>query len=220
MNTFAGRAILALSLALLASCGQRAAPDVAATTAESQASAATHTAPGEWRLIAAESSISFVSIKNNAVAEVHQFTGLSGRLGPEGRVDLQVSLASVATGVEIRDQRLREMLFEVAKFPHADVSLDVDAAQIAALPVGGHAVLKTSFTLSLHGVSTALPAQMRITRTSETAWLVVSERPTIVPATSFELINGVDELRKVAGLQAIASAVPVSFMLTFTRSQN
>jgi polyisoprenoid-binding protein YceI len=207
---------LGMALMLLAGCGQKAAPDAPPAVGAQTAAAPVANAPqGEWSLVPAESLVSFVSVKNNAVAEAHRFTEISGRVSNQGKVELTIKLASVATGIEIRDQRLRDLLFEVATYPAADLTLDVDAAQVMALPVGGHLVLNASATLSLHGQSAALPIEARITRTSDTRWLVTSERPAIVAATNFELINGVEELRKVAGLQAIASAVPVTFTLAF-----
>ena len=207
---------LGIALVLLAACGQKAGPETTpVVSANTAAVPAASTPAGEWSLVPAESLVSFVSVKNNAVAEAHRFTELSGRVSNQGKVEITIKLASVDTGIEIRDQRMRDLLFEVATFPAADLTLDVDAAQVRALPVGGQSLQKASATLSLHGQSTTLPIEARITRTSDTRWLVTSERPAIVTATNFELINGVEELRKVAGLQAIASAVPVTFTLAF-----
>jgi len=45
--------------------------------------------------------------------------------------------------------------------------------------------------------------------------LVVSERPVVISATQFGLAEGVESLRKIAGLPSISVAVPVSFVLSF-----
>ena len=176
-------------------------------------------AAGEWKLVPADSRVSFVSIKNNAIAEVHRFAELTGGVSAEGKVLVEVPLASVATGIEIRDQRMRDLLFDVAKTPKASVTLDVDTQKLRALSPGEHVLLKLAALLTLHGVTYPFPGEARITRTSDSEWLVTSERPSIVETVNFGLINGVDELRKVAGLQSIGSAVPVTFSLTFVSHQ-
>lgn len=171
---------------------------------------------GPLELDAAASRLSFVSIKNNTVAEIHRFTSLTGGVTPEGEGRVEISLDSVQTGIELRDQRLRELLFETAKFPKAVVNLTVDLSAVRALAAGAHVVIDTEARLDLHGIENRLPVSLRITRTGADAWLVTSESPVIVSATNHGLINGVEALRTVVGLQAIGSGVPVSFALRFT----
>lgn len=175
--------------------------------------------PGQWTLASADSRLSFVSIKNNAIAEVHRFKQFSGSMDETGALVIKVPLESVATGIEIRDQRMRELLFEVGKFPEATITAALDAQQIRALRPGEHVVLNVIASLTLHGIDNPLPAEVRITRVSETRWLATSERPMIVEAVNFGLINGVDQLRKVAGLQAIGSGIPVTFTFSFLTAQ-
>lgn len=177
--------------------------------------AATAHAPaaGTLALDAAGSQLSFVSIKNNTVAEVHRFATLSGGVSAQGEARLELALDSVQTGIALRDQRLRELLFETAKFPSATVTLAVDVTAVRALAPGTHQVIQTDARLDLHGQDNRLPVSMRVTRTDAHSWLVTSEQPVIVNATNFGLINGVEALRKVVGLQAIGSGVPVTFAL-------
>ena len=70
--------------------------------------------------------------------------------------------------------------------------------------------------LDLHGLTNRLPAELRITRLDDRTWLVTSEQPLVVDATRFGLINGIDALRQVAGLQAIGSGIPGTLTLQFT----
>lgn len=201
-------------LMAIAACSRQAdGVEPAAADSSPQASAL---ATGEWTLVAPESRLSFVSIKNNAIAEVHVFSQLSGGVDAQGKAELRIPLTSVTTGIEIRDQRLRDLLFEVAKFPEAVITMAVDPSQVRALGLGKHVIVKAGANLQLHGFSNPLPVALRVTRTQQAQWLVTSERPVIVDAVNFGLIQGVDELRKVAGLQAIAGGVPVTFTLIFT----
>ena len=103
-------------------------------------------AHAEWQLDGAASSVHFVSIKNEAIAESHHFNKLDGSISDAGEATLNIDLASVETGIEIRDQRMREMLFEVAQFPRANISMQMDAALLegadrglAAIPVSAAA---------------------------------------------------------------------------------
>lgn len=209
--------IAPLTAALLAACSPGAseppAPTVpAADTAQDERPVEA----GAWRLDSANSRLSFTSIKNNTVTEVHHFDELSGTVDADGNATLQIVLDSVRTGIDIRDQRLREMLFETGRFALATAQLSVDPAAIRALPPGAHLRLRTDVALDLHGLTNRLPAELRITRLDDRTWLVTSEQPLVVDATRFGLINGIDALRQVAGLQAIGSGIPVTLTLQFT----
>lgn len=203
---------------LLMACSPSPQPASAETPAATSPAAAAAVAEGEWRLEAAESRLSFVSIKNNAVTEVHRFRELSGRVDADGNGTLQIVLDSVDTGIEIRDQRMREMLFDTAQFALATARLSVDTEALKTLQPGDHQRLTTEVVLDLHGLSNRIPAELRVTRLDDTAWLVTSEQPLVVDATRFGLINGIDALRKVAGLQAIGSGIPVTVSLVFVTS--
>ncbi len=206
-----------LMAALLVGCspGGGQSPTADASTAP-VAQAAEPVAPGAWRLDGAASRLSFTSIKNNTVTEVHHFEEVSGTVDSDGNATVQIVLDSVRTGIDIRDQRMREMLFETGRFALATAQLSVDPAAVKALAPGEHRLLRTDVALDLHGLTNRLPAELRITRLDDRAWLVTSEQPLVVDATRFGLINGIDALRQVAGLQSIGSGVPVSLTLRFT----
>lgn len=212
------RTALLSSLVLLGACSPRDAatdgppPDSKATQAMTPAPRV----PGSLGLDAAGSRLSFVSIKNNTVAEVHTFDTLRGVVDPQGKVRLEIDLDSVRTGIELRDQRMRELLFETHRFHTAVITLDTDLEAVRALAPGAHRIVPTQAVLDLHGVQNRVPAELRITRVDASTWLVSSERPVIVSATHFGLINGVEALRRVVGLQSIGSGVPVSFTLRWT----
>jgi hypothetical protein len=58
--------------------------------------------------------LSFVSTKAGAVAEVHRFTSLRGGIDARGNVAIAIFLRSIDTLMPIRDERMRELLFEMA----------------------------------------------------------------------------------------------------------
>jgi hypothetical protein len=72
--------------------------------------------------VAADSRVQFVSIKQNTVGEISHFERVSGAVSQDGQVDIRVSLDSVETMIGIRNQRMKEMLFEVGVYPQASIT--------------------------------------------------------------------------------------------------
>jgi len=169
----------------------------------------------EWQLDGAASSVHFVSIKNEAIAESHQFVKLDGRIDDAGEAMLNIDLASVDTGIGIRDQRMRELLFEVAEFPQANITMQIDAALLAGLTAESPQTLSLPLQLAVHGNTTQMNAALLAFVDADGCLHVLSEQPVLVNASDFALVDGINALREVAGLGSIASVVPVSVHLQF-----
>jgi len=174
---------------------------------------------GPWQLDNAQSQISFVSTKAVDVAEVHGFTQLSGAVDDTGAAQITVELASVDTLIPVRDERMRELLFQTQLFPQATISATLDVAKYTGLKSGDSLVSSEQLVLDLHGVSAGFSADMLVTKVTAQRFMVASMRPVIVSAAAFGLADGVEQLREVAGLPNIGGSVPVSFVLTFARAQ-
>lgn len=172
----------------------------------------------DWTLNNEQSQLSFISIKKGDVAEVHRFDQLSGSFGGKGNVELTIQLASVDTAIPIRDERMREMLFNTKAFPTASLSAKVDAAKVLELDAGEMLVTTLQGQLSLHGQSNPVTAELVVARLAAGKLLVSSRKPLIVQAGDFDLLEGVEKLREVAGLSSISRAIPVSFVLTFEQN--
>lgn len=163
----------------------------------------------------AASSLRFVSTKAGVagvggVVEVHRFDRFQGGLDADGTVRLDIDLASVSTGVGIRDERLRTMLFNVAAFPKATFTAKLDAAALAALPASGSVDLDIAGSLALAGQAQPASAQLRVTRLSPQSLQVTSRAPLVVDLQKFGLKSGVEALRDVMGLTFLAAAAPVN----------
>ena len=85
----------------------------------------------DWELQSKTSQLNFISIKNNSIAEVHDFTTLSGSINKKGEAVLTISLPSVETSIGIRNERMKEHLFESKQYPVATfiTFIDMDKAQ-------------------------------------------------------------------------------------------
>lgn len=168
-----------------------------------------------WQLDNAASAFYFLSIKKNSIAEVHTFKRLDGSIGDDGQANLAIELASVQTGVDIRDQRMRDMLFEVSRFAQATAQLQVDPAALKALGPGDQLAVRKETTIDLHGVSKALPVDLLVTRLSDGSLQVQTLKPLLINANDFGLGEGIEALRAVVNLSAIDTVVPVVFNLRF-----
>ena len=172
-------------------------------------------AHAEWTLNGDESTLSFVSTKAINAAEVHGFTALEGGIDESGQASVSIGLASVDTAIELRDERMREMLFETNTFANATITAQIDMAAVAKISTGSLGTMTVMGELTLHGETVSLTFDVVVARLAEGKLLVISQKPVVVGAQQFRLTQGIEKLREVAGLPSISSAVPVSFVLSF-----
>jgi polyisoprenoid-binding protein YceI len=177
--------------------------------------ACTWVANAAWTLDNDASHLSFISIKKDAIAEVHKFSHLSGSINSDGAVKVTIELASVDTAIAIRDERIRELLFQTELFPKASVTAKVDPTKFNQLMPGLYQTDSIQLTLSLHGQSKTIDAQVGVVRLQGGKLLVSTIQPIIIDAADFGLEKGIDALMKIAKLNAISSAVPVTLIFVF-----
>ena len=172
---------------------------------------------GTWSVDTDKSSLSYVSIKSGEVAESNSLSGFSGSVSAQGAANIEIDLATVETKVDIRNERMRDVFFQVADYPTAIVTAQIDPAAFEALGVGQSITQPLEATLNVKGVEAPIGTQVAITRTSENGVLVTSVEPVIVYADALELTEGLAQLQALAGLDSITPAVPVSFSIAFER---
>ncbi|RNJ62599.1 MAG: YceI family protein [Porphyrobacter sp. IPPAS B-1204] len=208
IRQFALSAVLALGLA---ACAEQAkAPTDAAN-------AAAPVTDGAWTLDPAGSRLSYVSIKAGEVAETNRFDTLSGSVSEDGTATLDIDLASVNTGVDIRNERMRDIFFAVADFPKANVTAKLDPAGFAGLAVGQSLTRPLKASVTIKGVSSDVDTEVLVTRVADDRVTVVPTAPVIISTDMFELTDELGELRALAQLPSITPAVPVTFSLAFKR---
>ncbi len=170
-----------------------------------------------WDVSASESVVSVVSVKKDTIGEVHQFDTLTGSLSNEGAFTLNIDLASVNTGIEIRDQRMRDFLFETGKFAQATASGNLDSDVVGSLSPGESITMDLPFTLSLHGKTKSMQVPVMVSKLLDDKVLVSALKPVLINAADFDLTGGIDKLKELAALPSITLSVPVTFDLTLTR---
>ncbi|MDZ4274608.1 MAG: YceI family protein [Erythrobacter sp.] len=210
MQTFRSTALVAALALGLSACGQQAS-----TPAAEQVAPLTE---GAWTLDPADSRLSYVSIKAGEIAEANRFDSLAGSVAADGTATIDIDLASVNTGIDIRNERMREIFFDVAGNPKATVTAKLDPAAFAALAVGQSITRPLTASVAIKGVEQEIETEVLVTRVSADRVTVVPTAPVIISTDMFELTDELGELRALAQLPSITPAVPVTFTLAFTRS--
>lgn len=169
----------------------------------------------DWTLLNDESSLHYVSIKSTNIAEMNRFKTLAGSVSEQGAVELKVDLSSVDTGVDIRDERMQTMLFDVAQFAQATVTGKVDLERVTKLEVGETYTDSITLNLALHGLSKEVSSQVQVTRLADDKVLITTLEPVVLNAADYKLAEGLEALRVIAQLPAISPVVPVTYSLVF-----
>ena len=168
----------------------------------------------DWSLDNARSVVNFISVKNASVGEVHRFGSLAGSVSDDGAVQLVIDLDSVETLIPIRNQRMRELLFETVRFPSATLQASVPA-ELTQLAAGERRIARIDLAVDLHGASRSYAVDVLVSGGADGSLEVALREPLIVQAADFGLDGGVGVLQEVAGLKSISTAVPVTAQLVF-----
>ncbi|GGP83940.1 YceI family protein [Shewanella ulleungensis] len=172
---------------------------------------------GDWQVNQDHSRVSFISVKNNDIAEVHHFKHVAGSLTDAGAFALSIDLNSVDTGIQIRDERMQTILFEVAQFPQLKVDAVINPKLLMGMKVGDTLTTQINATVEMHGKTQKKSIDVLVAKLSDNKMLVSSFAPMIIQADEFNFVTGVEKLREIAGLPSISLAVPVSFVLTLAQ---
>ncbi|HPE62002.1 MAG: YceI family protein [Thiothrix sp.] len=164
----------------------------------------------DWTLNNDKSALYFASIKNDSVVEVHHFDRLSGAIDAEGQATLDIDLNSINTAIPIRDERMRDELFQTAEYPNATISVDLGSDGIKD---GEQAI---TAKLNLHGIEKEITTNVKVSVTDDQI-KVVSAEPVKLSAPDFGMDGGIAKLAEMAQLPAISPTVPASFLLYYDR---
>ena len=168
-----------------------------------------------WTLNQDDSALYYITSKAAAVSEPNSFTELSGSINDAGNGSLAISLSSVDTAVDIRNERMRDIVFQVASYPIASISVQADGAMLAGMSVGETIQATFDAVIELHGIQQNMPVELTVNKQESGGLLVVLAKPLIINATSFGLAESVEQLREIAGLPSINNNVVVDFTLQF-----
>ncbi len=169
-----------------------------------------------WKLVGEESKVAFGSVKLDAVGESHRFNLLAGKVDNSGRASIEIALASVHTGIEIRDTRMKRHLFE-GMMPGAILIAGIDPKVIVDLAPAATATIDVSGTLSLGSKDIAISAPMFLAKLSEDKILVSTDEMLMIGTETLGITEGVDKLMELAKLPSIGRVVPVTLRFIFEK---
>lgn len=169
----------------------------------------------DWQLQPEYSRLSLTSVTRGEMAEVQRFKGLSGVVDAQGEVRLLVPLEGLDSGSALRDERMKEHLFDAPRFPQVEISASVDLEHWQRLAVGSSEVVTQEFTLDLHGYQRRLKAELLVSRVGEERLLVTTLEPVVLKVVDYGLSEGLGKLLELGGVPSISGEVPVSVVLSF-----
>ncbi len=201
------RALILVFGLLLAACGgEKSTPKLAAETVSAE----------PWSMDEASSRLSFITIKKGTIVEVHSFGQMTGEVAG-GKLMVNIILDTVSTGIDIRDARMREHLFETNQFPFAKIDVLFVPNDYELMTIGEQRTITKSIDVSMHGQSFSYDVEIVLTRLGVNKVQIQSATPLVVEVSDFGFEAGVEKLRTLANLPAITPSVPVSFSLVFAR---
>ena len=172
-------------------------------------------AAASWHLDPLHSELHFVSVKNTAVTEVHSFRTITGMVNDQGIAVVDIDLASVNTNIEIRDERMKDMLFNVVNYPEASLSTHVDLSLLHGMEVGEIKTMPLTVEVSLHDHQQQIETKVSVSALNDGAFQVNTLEPIIIDTNQFGLNKGVKALQDVAKLDSIATSIPVTAQFVF-----
>lgn len=161
----------------------------------------------------ASSSLTFQTITNGSDLETSRFTSIQGSVDENGLATVSIQLDSVETDSDLRNVRVRFLLFETHKFAEAVVSATINPSWLSTLSEEGRLSIPLAFDLALHGVTQKLQMQVNVTQLAGNQVSVASAAPLSLKTALFGLSDGVKNLEESANVSIVPmGAVSFSFI--------
>ena len=171
-----------------------------------------------WAIESNQSSITYLSSKLtgnlSTIFENNRFTNFSGTINDAGEVVLNIDMNSVDTGVAIRDERVKEHVFNVKQYPQATVKMSVKDLIVDCCEFGYTQMVEV--LLSMRGVTKKIKGKVGVTRRDDRL-LVQSVSPILINATDYGMLEGIQTIKELVKLVNIPTTIPVSFQLVFVK---
>jgi outer membrane protein OmpA-like peptidoglycan-associated protein/uncharacterized protein YkvS len=169
----------------------------------------------DWLLNASASHFYMQTAKAESIVEIHQFTGLDGSVNKNGDASVKIDLTSIASGIDVRDVRMRFLLFETYKFPNAEITSKLDMSKLQELRTTTRITYPLKVTVAMHGMTADIEAPVNVTRITDKSISVATAKPIVVKAETFGLLPGLAKLSEAVNNIPIVSAATVTFDLVF-----
>ncbi|MEO1292422.1 MAG: c-type cytochrome [Pseudomonadota bacterium] len=174
-------------------------------------------ADAAWVLVPWESKIAYGSIKNGGTGESNYFAGLTGTVGADGAVLVDIDPGSVETHIDIRNERMQKWVFT----PEAGavrLATTVDMAALEKLGVGETMTTEVEGTVTLNRTEIDIDTALFVARLGEDRVLVTTDEMIMISAEDAGIEDGIAKLQEIAGLDSIARVAPVTLRLVFAEA--
>ena len=171
----------------------------------------------DWILDAENSNISYGTVKNDMIGENNTFKTISGHLNNDGQIDIEIDLSSIDTLIEIRDGRMRDIVFKVSENATAKLSGEKDLKAYDNQEIGTSRIIETTVSLELVGQKLEHDVKLLVTRLAKNKVMVTPHGVMFIDADDYDLVDAIEILRNLAGLDSIASVISMGFYLTFIK---
>ena len=171
----------------------------------------------DWILDAENSNISYGTVKNDMIGENNTFKTISGHLNNDGQIDIEIDLSSIDTLIEIRDGRMRDIVFKVSENATAKLSGEIDLKAYDNQEIGTSRIIETTVSLELVGQKLEHDVKHLVTRLAKNKVMVTPHGVMFIDADDYDLVDAIEILRNLAGLDSIASVISMGFYLTFIK---
>jgi outer membrane protein OmpA-like peptidoglycan-associated protein len=169
----------------------------------------------DWTLDPAQSQVWVQTTKQETTVEKHRFTAVEGSVDRTGRAALKIDLGSIETGIDLRNVRMRFLLFETFRFPHAEIFAQLNKARLQGLTVGTTIDYPLLLNVNMHGVAQQFETTVVLRRVNEATVSVATKTPIVVTAESFDFAKGLVKLSDAVGGISIKPSAEVTFNLVF-----
>ncbi|WP_117232499.1 YceI family protein [Vibrio maerlii] len=161
------------------------------------------------------STVNFATIKKQYIVEPSVITGVSGQVGDDGMLMIEIPLSSLDTGVSIRNDRLNDLFFNNKQFPNVEVSAKVPDEVMKE----GDMVMQKMVPASvkLYGQSMDVIFTVNIMKSGD-HMMVSTVKPTVINGLDFGIPKeSLEKVSNTVGDIAISTSVPVNFSLVLKK---
>ncbi len=164
------------------------------------------------------SFVNFATIKKQFVVEPALISNISGNISKLGEIKIVVDLNSVDTNIGIRNTRLKNIFFNIAKFPKAIISAKIDPKVIKKIAYYKKMTIPAS--LEFYGAKKDIKLDILVAKVYRSHLLVSSIKPIVINANDYGIPNkNLLALAKTVGGLSISNKAGVNFVIAFKKDK-
>jgi len=169
----------------------------------------------DWILNPAQSNVYMQTEKLKDTVEKHRFTSVEGTVTKDGDASIKIELNTLDTGIDLRNVRMRFLLFETFKFPYAVMTAKIDKTKLTELATRTRINYSLHVRVEMHGIAKEFDIPVEIARVNDTTVTVSTIKPVEVAGETFDFMRGIGKLSDAMGGIRIVPSASISFDLTF-----